>query len=166
MTEQPAASAEPRSTPAPEPGELLEDGRQAAPAAEQFARALDTGAGAEVGASGRRAYPGRDAADHARRLLRRAVNQDRPGEDVVGQLSGALGYDIGRLAEPRAGYAGRGWCSLYEHAFLMPDASEVRLYELEHDLTEERQLVCEVYGDEASASRAARRHGRAHGGDR
>ncbi|UED86858.1 DUF6227 family protein [Streptomyces profundus] len=161
MTEQPAASAEPRPGPAPELGELLENGNRDVPG-EEFAQGLDAGSRG----SGRRAYPGRDAADHARRLLRRAVNADRPGEDTLGQLSSALGYDIGRLAEPRAGYGGRGWCSLYEHAFLMPDASEVRLYELEHDLTEERQLVCEVYADEASASRAARRHGRAHGGDR
>lgn len=156
MTEQPAASADPRPVPASELGQPWHGPGPGGPPDEAFVRAL----AAEGRPDGRRAYPGRDAADHARRLLRRAVNVDRPGDDTRLLLAMAVGYDIVRLAEPRAGYAGRGWCSIYEHAFLLPDGGEVCLYELEHDLTDDRRLVCEVYADEASASRAARRRAR------
>ncbi|WP_394814585.1 DUF6227 family protein [Streptomyces chisholmiae] len=152
MPEQPAASAEPWPGPASELGRPWSAPGRGGPPDEAFDRAL----AAEGRPGSRREYRGRDAADHARRLLRRAVNADRPGEDTAQLLATAVGYDIGRLAEPRAGYSGRGWCSLYQHAFLLPDGVEVSLYELEHDLTEDRRLVCEVYSDEASASRAAR----------
>ncbi|TDC79775.1 DUF6227 family protein [Streptomyces hainanensis] len=106
---------------------------------------------------GQRAYPGADSRDHARRLLRRAVNEDRPGDEVVDLVTGARGYDIERLPElyPRPD-DGR-WCALYEHAFLMADDTELCLYELEHDHTPDRRLVCEVYPDEITAGLAARR---------
>ncbi|SOD64575.1 hypothetical protein SAMN06297387_11826 [Streptomyces zhaozhouensis] len=155
MTEQPAASADPRPGEAPERGAPWSWPGPSGPPDEAFVRAL----AAEGRPDGRRAYPGRDAADHARRLLRRAVNEDRPGDDSRLLLAMAVGYDIVRLAEPRSGARGRGWCSLYEHAFLLPDGGEACLYELEHDLTPDRRLVCEVYADEASATRAWRLRG-------
>ncbi|MGK5530231.1 DUF6227 family protein [Streptomyces sp. URMC 129] len=118
-----------------------------------------------VGIPGQRAYPGQDSSEHARRLLRRAVNADRPGEEILRLLSAARGYGIERLPEPR-GHAGGGhWCSLYEHAFLLDDDSELCLYELEHDRTADGGLVCEVYPDVLSAGRAAQRHARVRGGD-
>lgn len=104
-----------------------------------------------------RAYPGEDGTEHARRLLRRAVNPDRPGEETQRRLAAAEAYGIERLPEPcRVGDT--TWCSVYEHAFLLADGSELCLYELEHDLTPGRRLVSEVYPDEVAAGRAARRH--------
>lgn len=109
-----------------------------------------------------RAYPGLNPLDHARRLLRRAVNPDRPGGETLRRLSAARGYDIERLPEPcRVGH--RTWCSVYEHAFLLDDESELCLYELEHDLTPGRRLVSEVYCDEAAAGLAARQRVRTGG---
>ncbi|RKN38809.1 DUF6227 family protein [Streptomyces hoynatensis] len=108
-----------------------------------------------------RSYPGQDSPDHARRLLRRAVNPDRPGEDVLRLLAAARGYDIERLPEPPGRGCVRGWCSVYEHAFLLADGSEVCLYELEHDQTPDHRLVCEVYREEWAAELAARRAGAA-----
>ncbi|MFI7278306.1 DUF6227 family protein [Streptomyces sp. NPDC049879] len=112
----------------------------------------------------RRAYPGRDSSDHARRLLRRAVNPDRPGEETLRLLAAARGYLIERMPEPGGRSAGR-WCSVYAHAFLLADDSELCLYELEHDQTPDGRLVCEVYPDESAAGRAARRHARPLRGD-
>jgi hypothetical protein len=113
---------------------------------------------------GRPEYPGLDAWEHARRLLRRAVNADRPGQEVLRRLNSARAYDIERLPEPAGPLVRGGWCSIYEHAFLLDDDRELCLYELEHDLTPDSQLVCEVYADEASAARAARGHARTLGG--
>ena len=106
-----------------------------------------------------RSYPGRDSPDHARRLLRRAVNPDRPGEEVLHLLAAARGYDIERLPGPRGRGHTPGWCSVYEHAFLLPDGSELCLYELEHDRTPGHRLVCEVYREERAAELAALRAG-------
>lgn len=104
--------------------------------------------------------------EHARRLLRRAENPDRPGEETLRLLSGACGHDIVHVPRSRAFPPGQPvWCSLYEHAFLLADGSEVRLYELEHNFTCEEGLVCEVYTDEWVADRAARRHARDRGID-
>jgi hypothetical protein len=105
---------------------------------------------------GRPEYPGRDAAEHARRLLRRAVNPDRPGEEILRRLSRARAYDIERLPEPQGPFGSGGCCSIYEHAFLLDDDREACLYELEHDLTPDCQLVSEVYPDEVAARRRAR----------
>lgn len=116
--------------------------------------------GAEAALAGPRLYPHEDSPEHARRLLRRAVNPDRPGPETLTRLSSSLGYDIERLPEPAGRGDGRVWCSVYEHAFLLDDDSELCLYELEHDLTPDRRLVCEVYPDEVAAGRAARRHAR------
>jgi hypothetical protein len=105
-----------------------------------------------------------DSPGHARRLLRRAENPDRPGEETLRLLADARGHDIVHVPRPRACPPGlRLWCSLYEHAFLLADGSEVRLYELEHNLTGGEGLVCEVYPDEAVAERAALRYARARG---
>ncbi len=105
-----------------------------------------------------------DSPDHARRLLRRAENPDRPGGETLRLLSGACGHDIVHVPRPRACPPGQHlWCSLYEHAFLLDDGTEVCLYELEHNLTGGEGLVCEVYLDETVADRAARRHARALG---
>lgn len=102
--------------------------------------------------------------DHARRLLRRAENPDRPGEETLRLLSGARGHDIVHVPRPRSCPPGQHlWCSLYEHAFLLADGSEVCLYELEHNLTGDEGLVCEVYPDRTVADHAARRHARARG---
>lgn len=114
---------------------------------------------------GLREYPGRDAADHARRLLGRAVNPDRPGAETLRRLARARGYDIERVAEPRARHRSCRWYSVYEHAFLLADDTEVCLYEVEHDLSPDGGLVCEVYPDQATLGRAAWQHARAHRGE-
>ncbi|HEV7624956.1 MAG TPA: DUF6227 family protein [Streptomyces sp.] len=112
----------------------------------------------------RRAYRGSDSPDHARRLLRRAENTDRPGEDMGRLLTTARGHQILPVPRPRAlAHEWQVWCSVYEHAFLLADGSEISLYELEHDLSRTGDLVCEVYSDEALAEQAARRLAHSHG---
>ncbi|UCM90704.1 DUF6227 family protein [Streptomyces marincola] len=113
---------------------------------------------------GGRTYPGDDPAAHVRRLLRRAVNADRPGADALERLAGARAYAIERLPDPRGRSGGQDWIVLYEHAFLLgprgpgdPAGAELCLYELEHDHTPDGGLVSEVYDDESAAARVARR---------
>ncbi|NGO67746.1 DUF6227 family protein [Streptomyces boncukensis] len=107
-----------------------------------------------------------DSPEHARRLLRRAENADRPGEDTLRLLTTALGYQITHVPGPVMRTGGsRVWCSLYEHLFLLPDGREVSLYELEHNLSGTGRLVCEVYLEEAGADRAVHRRARDHGID-
>lgn len=111
-----------------------------------------------------RPYAHGDSPDHARRLLRRAENPDRPGEETLRLLSTARGHDIAQV--PRSHTctpAHHVWCSVYEHAFLLADGREISLYELEHNLTGSGQLVCEVYLEEAVAELAARRRARDRG---
>ncbi|WP_181768753.1 DUF6227 family protein [Streptomyces albidus (ex Kaewkla and Franco 2022)] len=106
----------------------------------------------------RRTYAGSDSPDHARRLLRRAENPDRPGDDVGRLLATACGHQILPVPRPRAlAHEWQVWCSVYEHAFLLPDGREISLYELEHDRSRTGELVCEVYPDEALAHEAASR---------
>lgn len=113
-----------------------------------------------------RTYPERDSPEHARRLLRRAENDDRPGPEMLRRLQSARGHQIARLAKPcGADRHHRVWCSVYEHAFLLDGGDEVSLFELEHNLTADGRLVCEVYLDEATADQAADRYARAHGVD-
>ncbi|MFR9757329.1 DUF6227 family protein [Streptomyces sp. TR06-5] len=110
----------------------------------------------------RRPWSCRGSFDHARRLLRRAANPGRPGEETLRTLSGACGHAITQLPGLRGCPPARHpWCTLYEHAFLLSDGAEVCLYELEHDLTLDGGLVCEVYPDVAGAGRAVDRHARA-----
>ncbi|MFT2019572.1 DUF6227 family protein [Streptomyces sp. 796.1] len=112
-----------------------------------------------------RAYAIDDSADHARRVLRRAENPDRPGEDVRALLTTAFAHDIALATKPRlrTGNPDTTWCRYYEHAFLLVGGDEVVLWELEHNLTSDGRLVCEVYLDEAAAECAADRHARALG---
>lgn len=108
-----------------------------------------------------REYTGRDAPDHLRRLMRRAENPDRPGDEVVDTLATALGYDILHVPKPHGvSREFHVWCSVYAHVFDLPDGSRSSLYELEHNLSPTGRLVCEVYRDETAADRAADRRAR------
>ncbi|MFI8928695.1 DUF6227 family protein [Streptomyces sp. NPDC053474] len=113
----------------------------------------------------RHTYVPDDSADHARRLLRRAENPasvDRPGEDMARLLRAAFAHQItqafgrsGLTGEARLGF------SLYEHAFLLFDGSEVSLWEVEHTATTDGRHMCEVYVSERAARAAMERRARA-----
>jgi hypothetical protein len=96
--------------------------------------------------------------------VNRALNPDRPGEDVLGLLMTARAHDILRVPKPH-GFARHSqiWCSLYEHAFLLENGGELSLWELEHNMTPDEHLVCEVYLEDWAAEQAADRHARALG---
>jgi hypothetical protein len=97
--------------------------------------------------------------DHARRLLRRASNADPPGEDVRRRLRAAVAHTIGIVARRSTLVAGRPvtW-SLYEHAFLLPDGTEMSLWEIDHTRTPTGSPVCEVYSSrDAALDTAVRR---------
>ncbi|MDT0610065.1 DUF6227 family protein [Streptomyces lancefieldiae] len=98
------------------------------------------------------------SADHARRLLRRAENTDRPGADVAALLTTASAHQITQAfgGPGRAGRTGVGF-SLYEHAFLAGDGVEISLWEVEHTATPDGRHMCEVYESEAAARRAMER---------
>ncbi|WMC86864.1 DUF6227 family protein [Streptomyces rochei] len=98
------------------------------------------------------------SADHARRLLRRAENPDRPDGELAARLTTASAHQItqafggpGRAARARIGF------SLYEHAFLLGDGAEVSLWEVEHTATPDGRHMCEVYASEDTARRAMER---------
>lgn len=112
-----------------------------------------------------RAYVADDSADHGRRVLRRAENADRPGEDTRQLLATAFAHAITLAPKPRRRSSGPDatWCRFYEHAFLLLGGDEVVLWELEHNMTADGRLVCEVYQDEAAAELAADRHARTLG---
>ncbi|THA85557.1 DUF6227 family protein [Streptomyces sp. A0592] len=100
-----------------------------------------------------REYVVEDSADHARRVLRRAENPDRPGERVAALLRAAYGHQITqafgtRQALPNGRDAG---FSLYEHAFVLLDGTELSLWEVEHTATPDGRHMCEVYESEAVA---------------
>ncbi|MFJ1590841.1 DUF6227 family protein [Kitasatospora albolonga] len=102
-----------------------------------------------------RTYAPDNSADHARRVLRRAENRDRPGEEKARLLRSAFAHHItqvfGRqcqVGDQEAGF------TLYEHAFLLLDGSETSLWEVEHTATPDGRHMCEVYEDE-HAARAA-----------
>ncbi|OIK24049.1 DUF6227 family protein [Streptomyces malaysiense] len=99
-----------------------------------------------------------DSADHARRLLRRAENPDRPDVHTAALLATARAHEITQ-AFGRPGRAGRSGLSyvLYEHAFLLPDDSEVSLWEVEHTATPDGRHMCEVYMSEDAARSAMER---------
>ncbi|SDL06454.1 DUF6227 family protein [Streptomyces indicus] len=90
-----------------------------------------------------------DAADHARRLLRRAENADRPDERTARLLRTAVAHQItqafGRPGRTEAGF------TLYEHAFLLADGQELSLWEVEHTDSPDGRHVCEVYEEEGRA---------------
>ncbi|MFI6940334.1 DUF6227 family protein [Streptomyces sp. NPDC050418] len=90
-----------------------------------------------------------DAADHGRRLLRRAENTDRPAEDTARLLRTAVAHQITQ-AFGRPGHTEPGF-TLYEHAFLLADGSELSLWEVEHTHSPDGRHVCEVYAQEDRA---------------
>ncbi|MET7691845.1 DUF6227 family protein [Streptomyces sp. NPDC005483] len=106
----------------------------------------------------RHAYAPDDSADHARRLLRRAENADRPGAETAALLAEAFAHQITQaFGRPcRAGRAGLGF-SLYEHAFLLRDGAEISLWEVEHTATPDGRHMCEVYVSEEAARDAMER---------
>ncbi|GGX83160.1 DUF6227 family protein [Streptomyces minutiscleroticus] len=106
----------------------------------------------------RHAYVPDDSADHARRLLRRAENRDRPGRGTAALLRTAFAHQITQaFGRPcRAGEAGLGF-SLYEHAFLLRDGQEISLWEVEHTATPDGRHMCEVYRTEDDAREAMER---------
>ncbi|MER6818674.1 DUF6227 family protein [Streptomyces cellulosae] len=106
----------------------------------------------------RHVYVPDDSPDHARRLLRRAENADRPDAETAALLSTACAHRITQ-AFGRPSRAGRvALCfSLYEHAFLLGDGGEVSLWEVEHTLTPDGRHMCEVYASEDAARRAMER---------
>ncbi|MGW2568158.1 DUF6227 family protein [Streptomyces sp. NPDC001537] len=106
----------------------------------------------------RHAYLPDDSADHARRLLRRAENPDRPGTETAALLTTAFAHQITQaFGRPcRAGRAGL-YFSLYEHAFLLRDGVEVSLWEVEHTATPDGRHMCEVYVSEDAARDAMER---------
>jgi hypothetical protein len=106
----------------------------------------------------RHAYVPDDSADHARRLLRRAENPDRPGAETAALLRTACAHQITQaFGRPcRAGRAGLGF-SLYEHAFLLRDGTEMSLWEVEHTATPDGRHMCEVYASEEAAREAMER---------
>ncbi|AYC40594.1 DUF6227 family protein [Streptomyces griseorubiginosus] len=106
----------------------------------------------------RHAYVPDDSPDHARRLLRRAENADRPGAETAALLSEAFAHQITQaFGRPcRAGRSGLGF-SLYEHAFLLRDGAEISLWEVEHTATPDGRHMCEVYVSEDAAREAMER---------
>ncbi|GAA3372490.1 DUF6227 family protein [Streptomyces sannanensis] len=96
-----------------------------------------------------RTYVRDNSADHARRLLRRAENPDRPGESTAQLLRHALAHRI-----TRAFGSGFTHVTLYEHAFLLSDGSESSLWEIEHTATPDGRHMCEVYTTERTAREA------------
>ncbi|QIJ63226.1 DUF6227 family protein [Streptomyces sp. JB150] len=106
----------------------------------------------------RHAYVPDDSADHARRLLRRAENPDRPDAETAALLRSACAHQITQaFGRPcRAGRAGLGF-SLYEHAFLLRDGTEISLWEVEHTATPDGRHMCEVYASEEAAREAMER---------
>jgi hypothetical protein len=106
----------------------------------------------------RHVFASDDSADHARRLLRRAENPDRPGARTAALLATATAHGITQ-AFGRPGRAGRAGLSyaLYEHAFLLPDGSETCLWEVEHTATPDGRHMCEVYLSEDAARHAMER---------
>lgn len=106
----------------------------------------------------RNAYVPDGSADHARRLLRRAENTDRPGAETAALLATACAHRITQaFGRPsRAGRAGLSF-SLYEHAFLLDDGAELSVWEVEHTVTPDGRHMCEVYVSEDAAREAMER---------
>ncbi|MFG3285054.1 DUF6227 family protein [Streptomyces sp. NPDC048111] len=108
-------------------------------------------------------YAPDDSADHARRLLRRAENPDRPGGRTALRLRGAHAHRITQAFGRHCRTGGREAAfTLYEHAFLLLDGGELSLWEVEHTATPDGRHMCEVYGSEQAARTAMER--RAHVG--
>ncbi|GAA2496583.1 DUF6227 family protein [Streptomyces gobitricini] len=105
-----------------------------------------------------------DSADHARRVLRRAENVDRPGEAVASRLRSAFAHHIKQVFGRQCGVAGKdAGFTLYEHAFLLLDGSEMSVWEVEHTATPDGRHMCEVYEDEHTAREAMELRARVRG---
>ncbi|CAM5235053.1 hypothetical protein SBADM41S_02860 [Streptomyces badius] len=102
-----------------------------------------------------RTYAPDNSADHARRVLRRAENADRPGEEKARLLRAAFAHHITLIFGRQCDVDGQaGGFTLYEHAFLLLDGSETSLWEVEHTATPDGRHMCEVYEDEHTARAA------------
>ncbi|MFJ8646067.1 DUF6227 family protein [Streptomyces sp. NPDC093546] len=100
-------------------------------------------------------YEPDDSADHARRVLRRAENADRPGREVAARLRGAFAHHIRQVFGRQCSVAGReAGFTLYEHGFLLLDGTEMSVWEVEHTATPDGRHMCEVYEDERTAREA------------
>ncbi|MFD4246420.1 DUF6227 family protein [Streptomyces sp. NPDC058525] len=117
---------------------------------------------ASAGARPHREYAVEESADHARRVLRRAENADRPGEEVAARLRSAYAHQITQSFGGRPCPSGgrEAGFSLYEHAFVLLDGEEVSLWEVEHTATPDGRHMCEVYESEAAAREAMELRGR------
>ncbi|MBK3645369.1 DUF6227 family protein [Streptomyces sp. MBT33] len=106
----------------------------------------------------RHAYVPDDSADHARRLLRRAENADRPGAETAALLTTAFAHQITQAFGRPCRVRRAGLCfALYEHAFLLRDGEELSLWEVEHTATPDGRHMCEVYVSEDAARDAMER---------
>lgn len=102
-----------------------------------------------------RMYVPDNSADHARRVLRRAENADRPGEETARVLRSSFAHHITQVFGQQCLVAGKDdGFTLYEHAFLLLDGTEMSLWEVEHTITPDGRHMCEVYGSEHSAREA------------
>ncbi|MFF0445721.1 DUF6227 family protein [Streptomyces sp. NPDC004609] len=102
-----------------------------------------------------RMYVPDNSADHARRVLRRAENEDRPGEKTALLLQGAFAHHITQVFGRQCRVAGKdAGFTMYEHAFLLLDGAEVSLWEVEHTATPDGRHMCEVYPTEHAAREA------------
>lgn len=102
-----------------------------------------------------RVYVPEDSADHARRVLRRAENADRPGEETARLLRAAFAHHITQVFGRQCRVEGKdAGFTLYEHAFLLLDGTEMSLWEVEHTATPDGRHMCEVYAAEHTAREA------------
>lgn len=102
-----------------------------------------------------RVYVPEDSADHARRVLRRAENADRPGEETARLLRVAFAHHITQVFGRQCRVEGKdAGFTLYEHAFLLLDGTEMSLWEVEHTATPDGRHMCEVYAAEHAAREA------------
>lgn len=96
-----------------------------------------------------------NSADHARRVLRRAENTDRPGEEIAGPLRAAFAHQITQVFGRHGHVEGKdAGFTLYEHAFLLLDGTETSLWEVEHTATPDGRHMCEVYAAQSAAREA------------
>ncbi|WP_405779909.1 DUF6227 family protein [Streptomyces sp. NBC_00859] len=103
-----------------------------------------------------RTYSADRSADHARRVLRRAENPDRPGDDVARLLRSAFAHQISQAFGSQCRFESSDAASftLYEHAFLLFDGQEFSLWEVEHTATPDGRHMCEVYASQSAARSA------------
>ncbi|MEU0952443.1 DUF6227 family protein [Streptomyces niveus] len=102
-----------------------------------------------------RVYHPDNSADHARRVLRRAENIDRPGEEIARPLRAAFAHQITQVFGRHGHVEGKdAGFTLYEHAFLLLDGTETSLWEVEHTATPDGRHMCEVYAAQSAAREA------------